>query len=93
MSSISTGPGTITISLNGAGNFVYDGIVRTGPLTIANINPVSTLTANFDSQGNTISNTSNYIVLNSANITLDGQNIPVNVSATSYPGFLQKNKQ
>lgn len=89
MSSISTGPGTITISLNSAGNFVYNGVVQTSPLTVASSS--GTLTVNFDSQGNTITSANGYIILNSSNIVFDGQNIPVNVSATSYLGFLRKN--
>jgi len=70
-------------------NFIYNSTNYSGPITITNTgNSQIVVSLNFS---NSISNTYDYFIVGSNNITFDGQNLPINVSVTNYGGLIQNN--
>jgi len=85
MSSIITSD-NITINFNGT-QFVINSTNYTVPLTISNLSdsPIIVTLA----FANTLTNSSQYLIVNSSNITFDGLNVPINISATNYNGLIK----
>jgi len=76
----------ITLNYDGT-NFIINSVNYSAPLSLQNSTEFDvTVTLNFASA---VSSASHYIIVNSSNITFDGANSTINISAAGYSGLIQ----
>jgi hypothetical protein len=87
MSSLSVS-NNIEIEYDGT-DYIYNSTIINTPIVIINLGS-NQITVKLNFYGN-ISNVNDYITIGTNNITIDGQNIPININVANYGGLIRNN--